>query len=851
MKAFKFTNLQYIIFLVILVLVITSFSLRTFQSYTVEDSQILSYVGSDDPMYNLRQIENMLSNYPTYQHFDPMTLFPYGQYLNWGPMLTWLCATACLLFGAVTRPEIIRISLYIPPLLAALTIPIVYLFGRKLYGWKVGIASAIFTTIVFGQFYTRSMYGYLDHHIAEVFFGMLFLLVYIYTVEHLRNDSRIPIPTCIALSVNSGIAFMLGLLVMPTMLLFSLIVALYTPLQLLIDSYEKKNSLYLVVLNAVTFGLFGNVVMFIYNDWSPVLTLVNYSFAHSIVYTLLAVGTCVLYLIKDDAKINPIIKEKPLYFVGAVIVSVMAALILMPQSWKDFVDGGVRGFFGTTSLSLTVQEARGWTIQDAFNAFNFGLILFALGVIVLLYYMVKEKKPIHLLTLVWIFVITFSTWQHIRYEYYMAIPVAIIAGLFVGDVFEYRGKELYNDINKVISDETIQEKTTRRERRSKKISKTKKSSFGVDRMVGIGFVVFSVAMSFMFIYTSASSAYTITSYGSMRMNPDWRNSLEWFGENTPDTGIDYYKIYDSNSFNYPEQSYGVMSWWDYGHLITYISKRIPNSNPFQAGVAGANGSAAFFMSETESDVLKIANNIGTRYVITDIEMSFSKFWAMATWYNSTLGVYPYQNTIYIPSGSVVQSGQSSMVLTDKYYRTVVSRLHNYDGSYVPSGGTVYLELDSTDLKNTKYPAVKFAQKMNYEDALKKKDDYNLHSGSQTSSIIVSENPNLPACDLDALENFRLIYESQTTVGGSETNPMKYVKIFERVDGHTVNLQPGFVELQIKTNTGRIFSYIQKSDDGIFVLPYSTVGCEYETAPMGKYHLVGTDIYFDVSEDQLR
>jgi len=34
-----------------------------------------------------------------------------------------------------------------------------------------------------------------------------------------------------------------------------------------------------------------------------------------------------------------------------------------------------------------------------------------------------------------------------------------------------------------------------------------------------------------------------------------------------------------------------MSWWDYGHWITYISERIPNNNPSQHGVAGPNGSA--------------------------------------------------------------------------------------------------------------------------------------------------------------------------------------------------------------------------------------------------------------------
>ncbi len=118
------------------------------------------------------------------------------------------------------------------------------------------------------------------------------------------------------------------------------------------------------------------------------------------------------------------------------------------------------------------------------------------------------------------------------------------------------------------------------------------------------------------------------------MNSDWKESLEWMGAHTPDTGVDYYKIYDKATFSYPAQAYGVMSWWDYGHMITYIAKRIPNANPFQAGVAGPDGAAAYFMSQSEAGANNILKNDGTRYVITDIEMDTGKFWAMATWYNT-------------------------------------------------------------------------------------------------------------------------------------------------------------------------------------------------------------------------
>ena len=55
-----------------------------------------------------------------------------------------------------------------------------------------------------------------------------------------------------------------------------------------------------------------------------------------------------------------------------------------------------------------------------------------------------------------------------------------------------------------------------------------------------------------------------------------------------------------------------MSWWDYGHLITTIGRRIPNANPFQQGVNGDYGAAAYFMTTSEDTANNILNIDGTR-----------------------------------------------------------------------------------------------------------------------------------------------------------------------------------------------------------------------------------------------
>jgi dolichyl-diphosphooligosaccharide--protein glycosyltransferase len=71
--------------------------------------------------------------------------------------------------------------------------------------------------------------------------------------------------------------------------------------------------------------------------------------------------------------------------------------------------------------------------------------------------------------------------------------------------------------------------------------------------------------------------------GANNLNPDWREATEWLNQNTPDPGLDYYAIYDAKNFSYPDSAYGVMSWWDYGHMITFIGKRMQMQIPSSTG----------------------------------------------------------------------------------------------------------------------------------------------------------------------------------------------------------------------------------------------------------------------------
>jgi dolichyl-diphosphooligosaccharide--protein glycosyltransferase len=293
-----------------------------------------------------------------------------------------------------------------------------------------------------------------------------------------------------------------------------------------------------------------------------------------------------------------------------------------------------------------------------------------------------------------------------------------------------------------------------------------------------------------------------------------------------------------------------MSWWDYGHLITYIAKRIPNANPFQQGVAGPDGAAAYFMSTSEDKANAILDRDGTRYVVTDIEMDTGKFWAMSTWDNATLATDPYQMILLVPNKDNSDSADLARLNKQEYYMTTISRLHNFDGSMGTPSQAYYIEYSDPSV-NIAYPVMITAQKTNATDAKLRADQYNLKVVPGHHAIVMNPDSTTdiihPVEIVPALQHYRLVHESPDNVFGSNAVvDVRYVKIFEYVKGAHIKGE-GIIEVPVETNTGRKFIYRQASVNGEFVVPYSTTGNTYGVKATGKYTISGTGKQYEVPE----
>jgi len=393
----KITRKCLFIIVVLFLLAIFTLWIRILPLLTL-NTNVLNIVASDDPMYSLRQVEQMLANYPAYSWFEAMSLYPVGQDIPWGPLFTWITTTFVMISGAATRDEITSVALWVPPLMAAVMDLVMFILVRKLADWKAGLCAAVLIAVVGGQYFFRALAGYLDHHIAEVLFSTLFCIAYIYALVYLRDhpvDFKITETLKIPLILASiaGVAYIFGYLTMSTMILFAAIVALSTVFISVVDFYHGKPGEYLVLLNTVAFGIAAVLSLafsLLSGGFDEGFGFYLYTLAHPIAYLLIVIGTWVLYLLAQFMKGKSRILY-PISIIGLGFVAFLGLFLFVSALYGSFV-GSIEVFFGFNPFAKTVQEARPWSIDEAGLVFNFGLILMAAGALVLLYRSWKEYR---------------------------------------------------------------------------------------------------------------------------------------------------------------------------------------------------------------------------------------------------------------------------------------------------------------------------------------------------------------------------------------------------------------------------------------------------------------------------
>jgi oligosaccharyl transferase (archaeosortase A-associated) len=812
-----------------------------FLPYFQMDPASYGILKDPDVWYNYRQIEVMVSHFPQYNWFDPMTAYPFGKYIDWGPVFPFLASVLCLLTGASQRVDLIFISSWLPILISLVMIPVVFGITRIISGWKAGIIAAIFITVISGQYFYSSSFGVVDHHIAEVLFTSLFCFFFLYAIKDrdtFRIDFRRPdtlVPVALP-SFLAGISMAAGLLVVPTVMFFVFILGIYSVLQFLWDIIQERSSEYLLLANGIIAlcSLAGLVLVGVH---SPVYSLATYSMAPVHAFIVLLGGTFLLYLY------SLISRKKPLMFLGLVLLTAILGFggaVALGGEMLPSALSTAQTFFGNTFGIFSIQELRPWSLAEAWADFNIGIILSIAGFVVLTIAMVKKKCEGHLFVLVWGTIVFFATIKYSRFEYFSAVIVAIFSAWALGAIL-------------------IEEKTLAVRGREKPVSEVKKGKPGKksDRasvwgkmnasfLQGKGiYIVFGCIIVFCGI-SLISDYSTATVWTRENLIPSqWIDTLEWVEQSTPNPDMSYFGPYSPDGWQYPPGSYGILSSWDYGHWITFLGKRIPITNPFQDNVKQAY---AFFYAESEDTANGIAESLGARYVIVDWKMGDTKFQSTIPLYDSSLADHYYFDS-YLISEQNGTSGPIPITLVNQpYYRTMISRLYNSDGSLSSPGKVIYIEYSPSSVAQP-IAVISALQQIDSEKAHEQILLFNAANIHGKEAAIHGIQLNSPIEKVSALRHYRLVYEASGQDQGGTSNFSDSVKMFEYVKGARLKGE-GIIEVSVETNLGRVFVYRQESENGYFILPYSTSTGLYPVHTLGPYRIAGSGRTIEVSEQDV-
>jgi dolichyl-diphosphooligosaccharide--protein glycosyltransferase len=743
----------------------------------------IKFTGTD-AYYHMRIVDNLVHNFPNLITFDPYTFYPYGALVGWQPFFDWFLAGITLLIGlgSPTQHTIDVVGVYFPAVLGALTVIPVYFIGKELFNRWAGVIAAGLIAILPGEFLGRSILGFTDHHVAEVLFttiAVLFLILAVksarqkeLTFNHLRKRNWTAITKPLVYSMLAGIFLGIYLLTWTGALLFVFIIFVYLIIQFIIDHLRGKSTDYLGIVGTVSF-LFALAISL------PLLPQVS---ATPLYLASLSIAILATVLLSGISRLLTSKEIKPAYYPLALVGLGLAGLGIFYAFNPTLLSAilGLLGYFNPTTPT-TILEAQplllpggNFSFSIAWGNFTTGLFLSFISLGILIYFIIKRGEADKTLFVVWSLVMLAATLGQRRFAYYFAINVALLTGYLSWLILEFSGFRrpvtMPSEAPKEMKKKVKQKKKQRDEYRP--------AANRVNMVLGV-IVVFVLVFypNIGPLPGGEKPAIDVASNPQFAPSDAWCESLSWLKENTPDPFGNpdfYHELYEpppsGESYNYPELTYGVMAWWDYGHWITRISRRLPNATPALWGSC-----APFFSAEDEAAANRLMDELGLKYVIVDyaIAMPVGKFHAVATLSGSNKE--NFYDVYYQP-----QDGRLKPVILfyPEYYRSMVVRLYNFDGKRVVPRSTMVISYEERlSREGQPYKEITSAKSFpSYEQA----EDY-ISSQKSGNYRIVGSDPFVSPVPLQALEHYKLVYSSK----GSKMMPsgglISEVKIFEYVE----------------------------------------------------------------------
>ncbi|MFC1902054.1 oligosaccharyl transferase, archaeosortase A system-associated [Chloroflexota bacterium] len=789
-------------------------------------------LSSVDGYYYMRLVDNLVHNFPNLTNFDPFFIYPGGTDIGTPNLFYWCLSGVIWIIGlgSPTQHTIDAVSVFFPPVLAALTVIPVYFIGRTLFNRWAGVIAAALFAVFPGESIGRSILGFGDTPVAEMFLTtttLAFLMLAVKTAgqrqltyRHLIRREWGEIGRPLIYSLLAGLFLGIYLATWMGGLLFVFIISLYLIIQYSINHLRGKSSDHLGMVSFILF-LAANIVFL---PFSPARDLSVAMLAALLIpvvlsgvslvianrglkpgyYPLVLVGIGLVFIIFlriiDPGTLNVlIIKFRTVFFPGGASAATTMEMqpFLSPQG--SFHTGVAWGNF-TTSFFV----APWWIIPGVCFAALCGLlyrfykessydtpvlIFLSVCVVVMILAAVMYQSsmatldvpPVPGLALISFVILIYLFIKRRRGEenllLFLLWTLIILVTALVQRRFAY-----YFVINAALLSAYLSwqiiwlsgiRKLAARPEAAPEGAKAPKNQ-PKRRGLTIHHVSVSLAIIVLLLFVffpNYVKAREAASHAYYAPSDAWQESLLWMKDNTPDPFGDpdaYYKLYEKG-YRYPESAYGVAAWWDYGYWITRIAHRLPVANPSQPPEPIAK-IAEIFLSEDEAATYAVMEKLAASYIIADYAISTTKFWAMATW--AERSQEEFIDTYYLPyEGELMPV----YLFQPEYYRTLLVRMYNFDGqATITENPTVISYDEKADRSGNRYKQIYDINEFSsHQEAL----DYVEKQGSPNHDI-VGISPFTSPIPLEAVEKYRLIHISTSVVRHSETEMVPEVKIFE-------------------------------------------------------------------------
>ena len=610
--------------------------------------------------------------------------------IDWGPGLPFIAAVFCIITGAATQNAIVAAAGFVSPLMAVLMVPVMYYLGSKIGDWKTGITAAGLISFTSFLYFTFSSYGMVDHHIAEVLFSTLFILAYLSAVSYAkahppdRNNLNAAAYFC-GLSALAGLLYFTALITSTTVLLILLVVAVYTFVQNVADFLHDRDSEYLCILNLVMLGLVMGL-LFLFGFKREGLSIMNYSLGLVLLHGAIAAETVGLYAL------SKVLRGRRTHYLlimaGLILGGIMLSQVV--PVLQQVSSQALNLLFGYSTFSIGVQETLPWSFSGAYDAINVAIFLVAGGFLILGYRLAKKPERELVFVAVWSVVMLLLTIQFQRFLYYFTVNIALLCALCITEPFRW---DLDSVLQRIPLDFTkhpgtgdgkppsekqpVPEKTARK----KKGTPAARNSVSMRDTLRLACLVTVCILTVTHLAISVSQDIHYAANANDRVIPaDWLETLGWLRSGTPDPGIGYFDTYENSGYTAPANSYGIFAVWDAGHWITFFAHRTPVANPFQDNLGGKSGTAAFFLSDNETQANDILQKFRGRYVITDSTMAVDRFTNLVPWMSGSADISSYIRWFLVAGTNDTAHLEKIHLFDDAYFQTMVVRLHNFDGS---------------------------------------------------------------------------------------------------------------------------------------------------------------------------